>query len=188
MAVPESMTVLDISGRYTLNRTLSDDTNKILTLQGVPWWKRIIINRATITLDVKHYKDDGGIEHIDIDQTLTGGLKGTTEQRTLDGVQREHKDDIFGSILGRSRRVPVEELKEEWLKAGWTEGTLAHPIIDAWGTSDTEKSGLKWTVEQTWGFQVHNDEKRYARNVHFFTPEEEIKIHMVYDYVGPVPA
>jgi hypothetical protein len=42
----------------------------------------------------------------------------------------------------------VEELKEEWLKAGWTEGTLAHPIIDAWGTSDTEKSGLKWTVEQ----------------------------------------
>jgi hypothetical protein len=42
----------------------------------VPWWKRIIINRATITLDVKHYKDDGGIEHIDIDQTLTGGLKG----------------------------------------------------------------------------------------------------------------
>lgn len=38
---------------------------------------------ATITLHVKHYKDSEGVEHIDIDQTLTGGIKGTTENRVL---------------------------------------------------------------------------------------------------------
>lgn len=39
---------------------------------------------ATITLAVKQYRDDDGVEHIDIEQTATGGIKGTTENRTLD--------------------------------------------------------------------------------------------------------
>lgn len=42
----------------------------------MPWWKRRIIGAATITLDVKHYKDETGIENIDIKQTLTGGIPG----------------------------------------------------------------------------------------------------------------
>jgi len=171
-----------------MNKTLSDDSDKVLTLQGVPWYKRKIIGVATVTLDVNHYKDAGGVENIDIKQTLTGGISGTTELRSLDGVEREHQDDIFGSVLGRSSRIPADELKEEWLKDGWTEDTLAHPLINAWGTSNTEKSGLTWTADQTWGFQIITGEKRYARDLYFFTPQEEIKIRFVYDYVGPVPA
>lgn len=45
-------------------------------LQGVPWYTRTVISVATISLAVKHYKDDENLEHIDIDQTLTGGIKG----------------------------------------------------------------------------------------------------------------
>jgi hypothetical protein len=126
MAVPASMTVLDISARYTMvrgltlatsghyylrsrylwpilvadirveaksrivrwapsltlmtrvmqNKSMSGDTDEVLALQGVSWWKRKIIGAATITLDVNHYKDEEGIENIDIKQTLTGGLSG----------------------------------------------------------------------------------------------------------------
>jgi hypothetical protein len=64
---------------------LSDDTDKILALQGVSWvTRRILIAIATITLDIKHYKDDEGVEHIDIEQTLTGGITASPEYRTLD--------------------------------------------------------------------------------------------------------
>jgi hypothetical protein len=58
------------------NKTLSDSTDGILTLQGVPWYTRKIISLASVTLDVKHYTGDDTFEHIDIDQTLTGGMKG----------------------------------------------------------------------------------------------------------------
>lgn len=53
-------------------------------LQGIGWFKRRAISLATITLDIKQYRDDEGVEHIDIEQTATGGIKGTTENRTLD--------------------------------------------------------------------------------------------------------
>lgn len=47
---------------------MSGDTDQILALQGVGWLKRKAISMGTVTLDIKHYKDDAGIEHVDIDQ------------------------------------------------------------------------------------------------------------------------
>ena len=83
------------------------------------------------------------------DHTLTHvKYAGTTELRRLDGVEREHQDDIFGFVIGCSSRTPLKELKEEWLKTGWSEDTVAHPLVYARGTSNTEKSGLTWTAHQ----------------------------------------
>ena len=39
------------------------------------WMTRKLISVATITLDIKHYMEEG-TEQIDIDQTPTGGIKG----------------------------------------------------------------------------------------------------------------
>lgn len=64
---------------------------------------RKAISLATLTLSVSQYKDDSQIGHIDIDQTITGGIKGTTERRTADWNGREHKDHIFGTVEGKSR-------------------------------------------------------------------------------------
>ena len=55
-----------------------------------------MIGFATVTLHIKHYKDKNGVESIDIKQTLTGGIEGTQENRTLDWVERPHEDKIFG--------------------------------------------------------------------------------------------
>ena len=41
--------------------------------------------------------------HLDIAQMLTGGLAGTIEKRILNWTEREHKDYIFGHVVGRSR-------------------------------------------------------------------------------------
>ena len=48
--------------------------DEILRLQGISWLKRTAIAAATLTLHVKHYKDDQEVEQIDIEQTLTGGI------------------------------------------------------------------------------------------------------------------
>jgi len=47
---------------------------------------------------VKHYKSDEGVEHVDIDQTLTGGIPASSENRILDGVERKKEDELFGSV------------------------------------------------------------------------------------------
>lgn len=79
----------------------------ILIQQGINWVTRKAISFATVTLVVKEYPDseDAKVVHIDIDQVLTGGLKGTSEKRISDWEEREHQDHIFGKVLGRSRLI-----------------------------------------------------------------------------------
>ncbi|KAF8221982.1 hypothetical protein L208DRAFT_1446797 [Tricholoma matsutake] len=189
MAVPESLTTLDITGTFVMNKTLSDNTEDILALQGVPWWKRKAIGLATLTLAIKHYKDDAGIEHIDIDQTLTGGIPGTTEIRILTWTERPNEDHVFGPVIGKSRRIKVdsEELEDPFLKEHWTNDTITHGLVQSYAKSDTPKSGTTWTADQTWGISEAIDGKRrYVRHVKFTGPGgEDIKARLVYDYYGP---
>ncbi|KAF7784622.1 hypothetical protein Agabi119p4_787 [Agaricus bisporus var. burnettii] len=194
MAVPADFTILDISGKFCMNKQLTnvDDTDKILGLQGVGWLKRKAIRYATITLDIKHYRvdsDDGTkkIEKIDIVQTLTGGIPGTTENRTLTWEERENNDDLFGPVIGKSRRVKAEELEDEWLKEGWTEDTYEHGVIEAYAKSDTPKSKTTWVGDQTWGIELIDGKRMYARHVNFTGPKgEKVKTKMYYDYIGPL--
>lgn len=74
------------------------DTDEILRLQGMSWFMRKLISVATITLYVKHYNDDEGTEHIDIDQIGTGGFKGNREERTLTWTERAVDDPVFGPV------------------------------------------------------------------------------------------
>jgi len=187
MAAPPDITTLNLSATWVLNKTLSDSdkTDEILRLQGVGWWMRRAIGLATITLYVKHYKDESGVEHIDIDQRLTGGIAGTFEKRTLDWTFREHNDSLFGAVLGKSRRVKLDEIDDEFLRKGWLPDTEKHGAINAYAKSDTPKSGTKWTANQIWGFELVGDERRYVRHVDFFGPEaEHIQARMVYDFYG----
>ncbi len=108
-----------------------------------------MIAYSTITLDIRHYKDDDGEEHIDIVQTLSGGIS-NTEDRTLSWKEREVQDGIFGAVVGKSRRCTTEELNEleEYLTKGWTNDTYQHGLVQAWSKSDTPKSGTTWTASQ----------------------------------------
>ncbi|KAF8879320.1 hypothetical protein CPB84DRAFT_1793415 [Gymnopilus junonius] len=187
MAVPADLTVLDISGKYVMNKTLSDQrTDEILQLQGVGWLKRKAIAYGTVTLLIKHYKDDDGVEHIDIEQTLTGGIPGTSERRTLWWKERENEDHLFGAVKGKSRRVKPTELNIPFLTTDWTPDTLENGLIQSYVESDTPKSGTTWIADQTWGIEEINGERRYVRHVKFTGPGgEDIEAKLVYDYLGP---
>lgn len=88
---------------YAPSANLSLITNK--PQQGMGWMLRKALNMATITLQVHTHADtaDPKLLHVDIDQVVTGGIKGTSEHRTTDWVKREHEDHIFGRVEGRSR-------------------------------------------------------------------------------------
>ena len=120
----------------------------MLELQGVSWLMRKAIQMSTISLSVKHYKDDNGVEHIDIEQTLSGGIPGTSERRILDWIYREHEDHVFGALLGKSRRSKVEDITEPFLKKDWLPDTKENGVIEAHVESDTPKSNMVWTVTQ----------------------------------------
>lgn len=168
-------------------------------MQGVGWLTRKAITYGTLTLTIKHFKDDEGIEHIDIDQTLTGGIPGTSERRTLSWTERENQDHIFGAVIGKSRRTSVDVLEEDFLKRNWTADTIQHGVVQSYVESDTPKSGTTWIANQvrrfalnpcpqidfhqTWGMEDVNGERRYARHIKFTGPKaEEIECRLVYDY------
>ncbi|KAF9037076.1 hypothetical protein BJ165DRAFT_574715 [Panaeolus papilionaceus] len=187
MAVPSDFTALNISGKFTMNKTLSDPTDTILSLQGVGWFKRKAINIGTVTLSIKHYKDSSDVERIDIDQTITGGIPGTSEVRILDWQEKEHEDHVFGNFIAKSRRVKVDELDVPFLKTGWTADTVEHGLIQTHGESNTPKSGAVWIAIQTWGVEEIEGERRYVRHVKFTGPKaEDIEAKLIYDYLGPL--
>jgi hypothetical protein len=103
---------------------------------------------ATIYLTIKHYKDDDGLEHIDIGQILTGGVGGTQEIRVLNWQERSHEDHVFGPVVGKSRRIKVEDVENDWLKQSWSVDTQEHGLVNSWVQSDTPKSGKTWIAEQ----------------------------------------
>ncbi|KAG6832286.1 hypothetical protein H0H92_003519 [Tricholoma furcatifolium] len=174
------------------NKTLSDgNSDEILHLQGVSWFKRKAISLATVTLKIKHYKDSEGVEHVDIDQTLTGGFPGTTEKRTLTWTERKHEDHLFGPVIGKTRRTKVDALEDDFLKRDWSDDTLEHGVIQSYVESDTEKSAISWIADQTWGIELIGEakERRYTRHVKFTGPKgEAIECRLIYDYHGALDA
>jgi hypothetical protein len=83
------------------------------------WLTRKAVGLATVTLLIKQYTDDTGTIHIDIEQIATGGLKGTTELRQLNGQEGRHTDHLFGDLTGKSTWVKLSEVTDDFLKEGW---------------------------------------------------------------------
>ena len=139
------------------------------------WLTRRAISLSTITLYVKHYKDNDNVEHIDIDQRLTGGLPGTTENRTLDWTCRENSDYLFGPVLGRSRRVSLDRIDNDFLRKGWLPDTEQHGAINSYVKSDTPKSNKTWIAEQVCGPFRHVIASLVYKSLTLFRPGDSKK-------------
>jgi hypothetical protein len=156
-----------------------------LSLQGIGWLTRKAIGAATVTLHATHYTDDEGKVHVDIDQTVTGGLKGTSEKRCLDNEFRDHKDWMFGHVKGQSKYIAAEEVSDEFLKKGWLEGEEEKkgPNGESHILSYVESYDAGWTARQIWGFQTVEGERRYCRNIVVTKGAEKVEMRLVYDYL-----
>jgi len=186
MASPPEVTIKDLSGKWVMNKTLSDDTDKVLALQGVGWWQRTAIGLATVYLSAKQYIDDSSISHIDIDQTATGGIKGTTENRTLDWNVRTHEDHIFGTIDGQSRWSTFQGIDDPYMKEGWLEfeeekgGPNGEFHVENYAVN--KERG--WDTRQIWGFAIIDGARYYTRRIVVTKEDVVLKVRLVYNFQG----
>ncbi|ROT35454.1 hypothetical protein SODALDRAFT_328794 [Sodiomyces alkalinus F11] len=194
MAAPPNKTIGDLSGKWVMNSTLSDSPEPALALQGVSWMVRKAIGLATLTLNVKQYEGPANppststepAVHIDISQTSTGGVKGTTEARCVDTEWRDHSDWLFGNCRAYSAWRSLDEIEDAFLKKGWLvgEAEAKAPGGKTFLLSHVENVDYGWTATQIWGFQDVNGERRYARNIIVAKEDKKVEFRLVYDWLG----
>ncbi|KAH6847462.1 hypothetical protein B0I37DRAFT_145421 [Chaetomium sp. MPI-CAGE-AT-0009] len=197
MAAPANKTIGDLNGKWIMNKTLSSNIEPGLALQGISWMTRKAVGMATLTLDIKQFeappspaeKPTEGVTsctHIEIEQTGTAGLKGSTEKRCLDFAFREHSDWLFGHVKGQTKFVRTEDVTDEFLKSGWLDADAEKTGPD--GTqhvlSYVESLDSDWTATQIWGFKIIDDVRRYVRNVVIAKGAERVELQLVYDYLS----
>jgi hypothetical protein len=169
------------------NKTISDDTEPVLSLQGVGWLKRKAIGLATITLSISEKVEDG-TTIIDIESTGTGGIQGTAEHREVNWTEREHEDHVFGPIAGRTKWLDNKgadwDALDSFQKDGWLDekvGPNGEPHIYTIAVSKTNG----WTAIQVWGFTELNGLRYYTRKIVVTKGSEVIKVRLLYDFAGP---
>ncbi|KAL5340189.1 NADP-dependent oxidoreductase domain-containing protein [Aspergillus crustosus] len=116
MAIPSDITIKTLKGSWTLDKSITDDSDGILKLQGVAWLIRKGIGAATTTLQFTSTTEPSSSSpssssstepatNITMRQTLTGGIPGSSEERITDWVERERANHIYGNVQTRSRLV-----------------------------------------------------------------------------------
>jgi hypothetical protein len=171
---------------------LSDSPEPALALQGVSWLTRKAVALAGVTLQVREYEGpptppndaQQPVTHIEIEQSVTGGLTGTSEKRCLDFRLRDHTDWLFGHVRGRSRWITAADISDDFLKNGWLEdgGEKCGPAGETHILSHVESADNGWTATQIWGFQTVDGARRYCRNIVVAKGDEKIEFRLVYDY------
>ena len=91
---------------------------------------------------------------------------------------------MFGNVVGKTRRVKIEEVEDAFLKADWEGEWIKEGVVENFVVS-TEND---WTAHQVWGFEKMDGVKRYVRHLVLDCPKRGKKLEkkLVYDYVGPL--
>ncbi|KAH9879165.1 hypothetical protein J1614_002602 [Plenodomus biglobosus] len=198
MAAPASVTIKNLEGKWVMNKSLSDDFDPVLALQDIGWMKRKILGAATVTQALSQSsvtgEDGQPTTQILIDQTITGGIKASPENRILDWTYREHTDTLFGLLKGRSRYHTLAQILEEskgqgaveedakHVTEGWLKETEEGEVVESF--VDNEKSN--WTAWQVWGFAEVDGKRMYSKKIAVRRKDrDEVKrVRLVYDYTG----
>ncbi|KAF3014490.1 hypothetical protein E8E14_011014 [Neopestalotiopsis sp. 37M] len=176
MSAPPEVTLRNMTGRWQLNPTLSDDMDAVMALQGISWFVRATISRAQINVALDQTLDqETGVATIESAQTSLGQT--LQELRVTDWTDRRQEHVIFGPMTIRGRFSSAEDFEGDFLKRGWSdgEGTVIEFGVDGEG----------WTSTQIWGFENIEGHRYYVRRSVVARGEQREQVRMVYDWVGP---
>ncbi|KAK5070944.1 hypothetical protein LTS08_000595 [Lithohypha guttulata] len=200
MACPKETNNRALNGKFVMNKSLSDNLDSMLALQGLSWFTRKAISFATVTLTIKEYQDDKSLYHIDISSNASG-LSTTQENRTMDWEDRPHKDKIFGNVKGRSRLVklsttafepcePYNESDTQFLQGKiLKDGTTASKFLEdevVQSYVKNQDAGHGWSAEQVWNFEEVQGKRYYTRRIVSRSSDgtKSERVRLVYDYLG----
>ncbi|KAF2118126.1 hypothetical protein BDV96DRAFT_596999 [Lophiotrema nucula] len=202
MAAPADRTIKELDGKWILNKSISDSVEPVLALQGIGWLTRKAIGLATVTQHLRTTTEatDPPATTIVIEQTVTGGLKGTTEKRTLDWQWRAHSDHLFGDLRGRSRYTTLSAILTDpqgsyedkaaldedakflvGEEGTWLEETKEGEVVESY----VENEGKGWTGWQIWGFGDVKGERWLVRRFAIRKGKEVVRVRLVYEWAGP---
>ena len=178
MAAPREKNLQDLSGKWTLNKELSDDFSPVLEMQGVNSLIRKAIGAVSVHLKITQPSE----EELRMEQTATAAaIPGTTEEYILDWEQRSNHDAFFGDIEGRSRWITQSQAREDGAEGDWQERDSDGMLIQAVG----KKPDGAWTATHLWGFEEVAGQRRHTRRVKVVNQDgKELKVRMVYDFDG----
>jgi hypothetical protein len=178
MAAPKEVTLQNLAGKWSLNKSLSDDFSQVLALQGVNVLIRKAIGAASVHLKIVQNSQN----ELKMEQTATAAsIPGTTEEYILDWEWRTNHDAFFGDVKGRSRWISQEEARRNGAQGGWPTDDSEGKLIQAVG----KKPDDAWTATHLWGFEEVDGARRHTRQIKVVgKDEEEIQVRMVYDFVG----
>jgi len=178
MAVPDSVTIKNLSGTYLLNKQLSDSSQEVLKLQNVGFVVRQAVAWSSVTSSMDHATDnETGKVRIDTKQISTGGIT-NEEHWDLDGEEREAESKIWGKVKGYYRYTKLSEVEDLYLKEGWEQACVDGEVIEAFQASQTDT----WTVQQVIGFAEVDGQRRQVRRVLTKKGDVEHRIRIVYDW------
>ena len=178
MAAPPGKTLQNLGGKWTLNKSLSDDYTQVLALQGVNALIRKAIGTASVHLTITQLSE----KEVRMEQTATAAsIPGTTEEYILDWEWRKNHDAFFGDIEGRSRWITIAGAKQNGAEGDWKEDDSGGKLIQAVG----KKPDDTWTATHLWGFENIDGARRHTRRVKVSSSDgKELKVRMVYDFKG----
>ncbi|KIW41623.1 uncharacterized protein PV06_07162 [Exophiala oligosperma] len=199
MAAPAHVTCTNLSGRFVMNKSLSDHVDDMLALQRVTWVARKAVELTPVALTVVGYTKGAAVQHIDI-TTVVAGLATTQENRVMDWQDDQHQDKIFGKCRHKSRLFNMADtfdmegpgsvedaafLRAETLRDGKIESSFLNDDEHHVQTWATNVEGKGWQAEQVWGFEAVSGVRRYSRRVVIWNRGETVRARIVYDYKGP---
>ena len=168
------------------NQSLSGSYDTVLKAQGVNWLTRKVITASAITMSIEQRKDGEGVTRLSIHSKPNSALPGSTETRVLNNGPRELEHPIFGKIRGRTAWVSKADLPSEWLGQN-LEGQSSNGLI----LMTTEHLDTNATTYQANGFESIGGKNHYVRRVQVNgenEPDEQARVKLVYDYLGPIEA
>ncbi|KAL2128436.1 hypothetical protein VTI74DRAFT_9189 [Chaetomium olivicolor] len=191
MAAPPEKTLKNMTGEWVVASKLSKGFDESLALQGLPWWKRQFVFIVTLHESMKQHIDKGGITHIDIDLSITGGFKGGQENRIIDGKKHAIETEMLGTIYEQARWANLDDIDDPWLKESWV--YTADELKNGGGEPNGElhieiratncKGGFD--TQAVWGFTEIDGVRYHCRRGVCRKGDEVARAIGIYGYIGP---
>ncbi|KAK8139044.1 hypothetical protein PG984_002424 [Apiospora sp. TS-2023a] len=197
MAAPQEVTIHNLSGQWFFNKSMSDDMNALMELQGVPWLVRKAAAMMSVTARLTQTTDAAtGTSSIQIETTATGGFKGEDKTYKLDGSEMR-TENKFG----------VSHVRAQWLNLSESDqprsmspegGPLDPYLAEDWIEEPCEKlegkpgfvqvyvvqEGGEGTAEQVFGFCMIDGKRYHVQKTVATKDNKTVKVRAVYEWKG----